>query len=231
MALFLLGEPIAEGAEGRTITFRTLCFRHQDDVKEVKALGPDGQSLIPVKLYTTYSLPERMMLRDNQAIFVMEDGLSADGVSPKFRVVARTTVPSSVSQVLFVFLPAEKNASEPYKLIALQDDPKAFPYGNVRLLNLSPVPVRFHLGEQAGAKAKTVKPGGIEMVDRVQQVDDYNMYQVRIEFQGRKGFVPISSTRWKAADRKRDLAITYFDPDTKRPLVNVYKDVPPAAIP
>lgn len=211
------------------VSFRTLCFRYQDELKEVMVLGGDGESMIPVPLYTVYSLPGTMATTDGRAVFVIADGETPDG-KPKYKTVASVKVPAT-KQVLFLFLPAGQESREPYKVVALSDDARSFPWGNVRMINLADVPVRFNLGEYSGAAAKVLKPGASDMVSRIRKVNRFNMYNVVIEFYGQKGFVPVSNTRWKSVDGKRDLAIAYVDPDTEQPLVNVYKDVRPAIAP
>jgi hypothetical protein len=211
------------------IRFRTLCFRHQGDITEVVALGADGESMVPVPLYTVYSLPATMATTDGNAVFVLPDGETADG-KPKYKPVASVKVPPT-KEVLFLFLPAGEGSKQPYKIVAMPDDPRSFPWGNVRMLNLSGVPVRFHLGEYSGQNARIVKPGATDMVSRVRKVNDFNMYNVVVEFYAKDKFVPVSNTRWKSVAGKRDLAIAYIDPDTSRPLVNVYKDVEPSAAP
>ncbi|MCX6878547.1 MAG: hypothetical protein NTW21_32745 [Verrucomicrobia bacterium] len=211
------------------IRFRTLCFRYQDQLKEVLAAGADAKTMLPVPLFTVYSLPATMTPTDGRAVFVLPDGKTPEG-QPKYKPLASVVVPP-VGEVLFLFLPAGKDAKQPYQVVALADDPHSFPWGNVRMLNLAKVPVRFHLGEYSGSKARTVKPGGVDLVSRVRKVDDFNMYNVVVEFGTPDGFVPVSNTRWKAVAGKRDLVIACLDPETRKPLVNIYKDVEPALAP
>lgn len=212
-----------------TITFRTLCFRQQGDLSQVLATGPDGESMIEVPLYTVYSLPMKMSTRDGQAQFVVPDSAAGED-KPAHKPIANVKLPDS-SEVLFLFLPAGKDAAQPYQVMALPDDSRSFPWGNVRMLNLANVPVRFHLGEHSGDQAILLPPGQLRMVGRVRKVNEFNMYNVVVEFQGSEGFIPVSNTRWKSVDGKRDLAIAFIDPDTRQPLVNVYKDVEPADAP
>lgn len=211
------------------IRFRTLCFRCQEQFKEVLAAGADGKTMLPVPLFTVYSLSATLPITDGRAVFVLPDGKTPDG-KPKYKPLASVQVPP-VAEVLFLFLPAGKDVRQPYEVVALADDPHSFPWGGVRMLNLAKVPVRFHLGEYSGSKARTVKPGGVDMVSRVRKVDEFNMYNVVVEFGTAEGFVPVSNTRWKSVAGKRDLVIAYLDPETRRPLVNIYKDVEPAAAP
>ena len=229
----LLGTTLLLGGPARAATseirFRTLCFSYQDQLKEVLAIGADAKSVQPVPLFTVYSLAATLIITDGRAVFVLPDGKTPEG-KPKYKPLASVVVPP-VGEVLFLFLPAGKDAKQPYQVVALADDPRSFPWGNVRLLNFSKVPVRFHLGEYSGSKARTVNPGEVDMVNRVHKVDDFNMYNVLVEFGAPDGFLPVSNTRWKYVAGKRDLAIAYLDPESRKPLVNIYKDVEPAVAP
>lgn len=211
------------------IRFRTLCFRYQDQLKEVFTPDADGKTMLPVPLFTVYSLPATMTPTDGRAVFMLPDGKTPEG-KPKYKPLASVLVPP-VSEVLFLFLSTGKDAKQPYEVVALADDPRSFPWGNVRMLNLAKVPVRFHLGEYSGSKARTVKPGGVDLVSRVLRVDDFNMYNVVVEFGTPDGFVPVSNTRWKSVAGKRDLVIAFLDPETRKPLVNFYNDAEPALAP
>lgn len=207
-----------------TITFRTLCFRFQDDVNEVMALGADGEAMMKVPLFVLHSAPMKMVVKEGRAEFVVEDGKPAAGAKQAYRPIASVPLPAGAKQILFVFLPAGAQAKSPYKVVALADDPKSFPWGNVRMLNVADVAVRFHLGEYSGERATFLRPGQSAMVPRVRQVNENNLYRVIIEYYTANGFVPVSNTRWKSVDGKRDLAIAFIDPETKKPLVEVYKD-------
>jgi len=135
-----------------------------------------------------------------------------------------------------VFLPGGGEGEDrPYRLLALPDDERSFPWGQLRLFNMAPVPVRFHLGEYSGSRARTLEPGALDQIARIRKLNSYKMYNVVIEFQTKSGFVTTNNTRWKSIERKRDLAISFLDPKTRRPTVALFQDVrrqydePPAA--
>ncbi len=91
--------------------------------------------------------------------------------------------------------------------------------------------MRFHLGEFSGKSAIQLDPGKIRNVGKIRQLNSYNLYNVVVEFASKEGFIPVSNTRWKCADGKRDLAIAFIEPKSKQPVVNLYKDVRPADLP
>jgi len=217
----------AAGAE--TINFRALCFRHNADIKKVFAPGKDKGGMIEVPLFTsTYSDLAEMRIIDGRARFFLEN-LEATSEKDAYREIASAKVTGK--QMLFLFLPNPKESPAPYQVTPMADDTRSFPWGHLRIVNLSPAPVRFHLGEFSGKSAIQLDPGKIRNVGKIRQLNSYNLYNVVVEFASKEGFIPVSNTRWKCADGKRDLAIAFIEPKSKQPVVNLYKDVRPAELP
>ena len=213
-------------AAEQVIEFRTLCFQHQEDIKKVLTPSPDGKDkgMIEVPLYRAYSEKMKMRTEDGIAVFAVKVP-GVDGEKPTYRTVAQAKLPAS-RQVLFVFLPGGgKEEKRPYRLLALPDDERSFPWGQVRMINMAPVSVRFNLGEYSGTKARTLKPGAIDQIAKIRKLNAYNMYNVVIEFQSKSGFAITNNTRWKSIERKRDLAISFLHPKTRRPTVALFQDL------
>lgn len=231
IALLLAAALACPAQEGtRQVEVRTLCFQHVDDIKKVYVPGTEPGMLTEVPLYlSSYSLPQKLKVKDGTVAFAVPD--AAPQNPGGHRVIARTKVPADTTRALFLFLPGDDPAKEPYKVVTFADDTRSFPWGSVRLINLAKVPVRFHLGEFSGENAKTIAPGKLAVVPKVRKLNEFNQYNVLIEFQGPDGFVPVSNTRWKTVDGKRDLAIAYIDPAGMRPVVNLYEDIEPAKAP
>jgi hypothetical protein len=213
-------------ADEQTIEFRTLCFQHQEDIKKVLTSSPDGKGkdMLEVPINRAYSEKMKMTAKDGLAVFAVKVP-GVDGEEPTFRTVAQAKLPAS-RQVLFVFLPGGgKGAKHPYRLLALADDERSFPWGHVRMINIAPVSVRFNLGEYSGTKARTLKPNTRDQVAKIRKLNPYNMYNVVIEFQSKSGFAVTNNTRWKSIARKRDLAISFIHPKTRRPTVALFSDL------
>ena len=97
--------------------------------------------------------------------------------------------------------------------------------GNIRAINLAPVPVRFVL---SGATTPEIPPGRYAQVPHSKQVNDYNMYPVVVEFLSATGeWVKGQSVSWKATDRRREIVLTLVDTHFKQPTVRMFTDFPP----
>ena len=230
-ALVGLAAPAGLAQSTKTIKFRAICFQHEKDIKEVLAPAPGEEGgMQKVPLFTSvFSDPMQMKTKNGTAVFYVENPDSTSD-KDKFTPVAAAKVPAA-SPILFVFLPPKKGSKMPYRLLALPDDLRSAPWRSVRLLNIAPVSARFNLGEFSGKRAIQLEPGKMKTVPQVRKLNQYNAYNVVIEFKGKNGYVGVSNTRWKSVDGKRDLAIAYYDPKRHRPIVNLYSDVKPADIP
>lgn len=216
-------------AGAQNIKFRALCFRHNGEIKEVFTPGKEAGGMIEVPLFTsTYSDVAEMRLIDDRARFYLPNP-NATSAKDAYRQIA--SVRTTSQQMLFLFLPKEKDSPVPYQVIPLADDIRNFPWGHLRIVNLASGSVRFHLGEYSGKSAIQLDPGKVRTVGRIRKLNDFNLYNVLVEFATKDGFIPVSNTRWKCVDGKRDLAIAFIEPKSKQPVVNLYKDVRPAELP
>lgn len=221
----LAGLSLVAGAqEARRLLARTLCFTYVDDAKSVFVpAGKDG-GMTEVPLYTTvFSEPFEMNATGNGGVF----SLPNDDPENPYTPLKAAKLPSS-AKVLFLFLPSPDKKDGPYKVVALSDDTSSFPYGSVRLMNLSPHPVRFHLGEHNGKNAIGLMPGKAELVRSITRIDDFNRYPVLADYKTEKGFEPFYNNAWRVVSEKRDLVIAYQDPKTGFPHINHYEDAKPA---
>lgn len=212
-------------AQNRTLTARTLCFSYVQDVKSVWVPGGSEEGMTEVGLFTAvHSLPFQMRTTEGKAVFFKP---SEDSETP-YEPIATTSIPDSPA-VLFLFLPSGQQ-NQPYRVVSLADDKRNFPYGSVRLMNLSTAQVRIHLGEHSGPKAVALAPGKSFLVPKVSRVDGFNRYPVLAEFRTDKGFARFHHTAWQAIEGKRDLAIVFNDPQSGRPRIRHYEDAEPAQL-
>lgn len=220
---FVLGllSAVAAGQDERKVVFRVLCFEHRADITSAGIdIGKDPGKFHEIVLLTgNFTAEYKSTFADNTVRFHVADATQPDGR----RIVAAGALAQGERQ-LFLLLPGP-DGSRPYRVMAFDDDERTFPMGAVRVLNLCPTMIRLNF---AGADMKLIQPGKVVVYPPVRQVDEWNMYQVRIDFANAKGaWVPVSSPSWKASTLKRDLVITLLDPVSHYPRIASYKDIPP----
>ena len=221
------------------VTFRAVCFRHCGGLTSLhfRAQGSDGMK--ELALWTAeFTRPERMKIADGKAVFYVPD--TTPNAKEPFKPLASVAVPDS-PRLLFLFLPAAAPAADnpapanpnanPYEIRVMAADDRSYPLGQTRVLNLAPTPMRIQLGEHE----KIVAPTKGDILPKPTRLNRYDQFNVIIDFQRGEEWMRVSNTRWKSSDRKRDLVIAFFDPATKRPMANLFEDVPatvdPNAVP
>lgn len=221
----LLATLVAASAETRKITYRTLCLAWAGDVRTLHLLPPGGTGgSREIPLFTEiFSLPEEAEVDPSGVRF------SVDAAGT--RLLPPVKLPDS-GRVLFLFVPSPGSKDGPYRIAAFAEDDDSFPPGSVRLLNLSPVPVRFELGEHEGEKGGLVAPGKTGLIRSIRKVNHLNAYDAKVTRRDPDGkFVLFYNSRWRSVATKRDLAIACPDPRTGQPAVLLFEDAPPAEIP
>ena len=214
---------ISLAQEERKIAFRTLCLEHVGGIDKVVISNAGGGKSADIPLYTDVSPVVQGVFKTNEAAFYIEKP-GPDG-KPTLELVGKTPIGKSARQ-LFVFLPGEQGENKPaYQVRSFDDDTDTFGMGNIRAINLAPVPVRFVL---AGATTPEIPPGRYAKFLHSKQVNDYNMYPVVVEFLSATGeWVKGQSVSWKATDRRREIVLTLVDTQFKQPTVRMFTDFPP----
>lgn len=208
----------------RKIAFRTLCLERVNDIGAVVIPGNNPDDSQTIELYTDVSPVTDGIFKTEEAAFYIDKGKGPDG-KPIRVLVGKTPLGKSDRQ-LFLFAPGEPGEGKlPYTVKSYDDDTRSFPMGNVRAINLSPVPVRFNLSGQVTPQIPSAR---FAQFPHSTKVNDYNMYPVVIEFlSGSGAWVKGQSVSWKATDRRREIVVTTVDTKFKQPTVQMFADFPP----
>ncbi|MBN8456330.1 MAG: hypothetical protein J0M04_00595 [Verrucomicrobia bacterium] len=128
-------------------------------------------------------------------------------------------LPAGIKSVILVFVP-EVPGKPACKVIAVDDSPKAFPYGSVNILNLTSLPVRIELEKKSfDFKAGEIRvipnppagPNGASAMKAARKIDGK--------------WENFSSGAWPHPGPKRVLQILTEDPASKQTEVRGIRDV------
>lgn len=207
--------------DARVVKFRLLCYEHSKDTVKGLVTGENGNQ--EISFFTGGFGPQSSgKFIGGKAVFFVENP-GPDG-KPVKKIVAQGDLVSSAVQ-MFLLFPETKEGGPVYKILAFDDLETSFPMGATRVINLASFPIRLNL---SGADLPSIKPGGLQVYPQVKQVDEWNMYSARIDFEVAEGqWVPVATQSWKASNRKRDWVITHFDAATRSPAIRLYQDIPP----
>lgn len=213
--------------EASKISLRTLCFKRVGSVKELLLLTgtEEDPKPIPVPLYISiYSDEIPVEISRDTLTFALEKK-GPDG-EPTYEVVAEGKLEKGARQVA-VFIPSG-DPKKPYRVLTIDETEAAFPLGSTLIVNLSPEPTRFTIGEHDNivASGKTLR------VPIATDVNDLKQATVRVYVPTpEKKWRAVSSTVWKALPNYRNIAISYQNPRNGRTSVNCYQEVPPWRLP
>ncbi|BCU75733.1 hypothetical protein llg_04480 [Luteolibacter sp. LG18] len=208
---------------GTNVSFRVLCFDHNKGMTKVYvplAGGKEGKTEVPLYTNDFSDLIDTTFPGDKAFFFTEEDGPAG---KPVRRVVAEAPL-LKVARQAIVLLPAPAGDPMTYRALCFDDSGDSFPMGGTRVINLSPFPIRLNL---AGADLPPIKPEGAQLYPQVKAVDEWNMYNARVDFFVKEAWVAVANQSWKAVDRKRDWVITSMDPNSRQPVIRLYQDIPP----
>lgn len=142
-------------------------------------------------------------------------------------VVASATVPASAQSCIVVIAPAEKNATSPYRALAFDDSRQAFPYGESRIINLTP----GLLAVQAGATKLPLPAGQVTALPQIKDVNAYNMAQTNFYSKSGNEWTPITERQLQYAKTLRRVFIAYVPPHALAPSVRTITDLEPVTLP
>ncbi len=129
---------------------------------------------------------------------------------------------TGIRQPLIVLTPEREGADLIYQSKVVESELGKFPMGSFKLLNLSPHPVRFTLGDgviEIGPGADSLLRPGVPAGEAV---------AVTIDHKSAEAWQLLSSARWASRIDRRTLVCVQWDKSSKRMVV---KSVPLREIP
>jgi hypothetical protein len=128
-------------------------------------------------------------------------------------VLASAKVPGKANSLILVFFPAGEKAAQPWRTVAFEDSPQAFPDGGAVVANFHQSELRFLIGEHR----VQLSPGLTKPVARPERRDDFNMAPVIFQFNHEGQWRAASESMLRFTPGLRYLIIGYQDPASKRP--------------
>lgn len=142
--------PPAE-VETAGLRIRGLAFQLDSPPADVFAHDAAGDGSVPgvkvdVKSYLNHEF-SGVPIKGDSLVFTR----TADpaGIKDSSNLIAKTRLPAGFRRGIFMFLPGTGKAGDPpFRVLAIDDSPKAFPSGSLKILNLSPLAVSISLEKE-----------------------------------------------------------------------------------
>lgn len=188
-----------------------------DPVRPVTALRIKDKSgaLVPLDLRIEgLSDPCQAILTDNELVVLSSDG----------SIAARGKVPATLKHAAVIIVPAgAADEVPPYRLIAFDDSPSAFPWGTSQVVSLLGVETAVQAGEH-----RLALPGGkIVPVPEVRKVDEFNMAQTNFYYRDGSHWIPFTERRLQFVGDSRRIFIVHATAGSQQPFVATLTDYKP----
>ncbi|WP_035611971.1 hypothetical protein [Haloferula sp. BvORR071] len=161
-----------------------------------------------IKNYLNHELSVVPSTADN--LVVTKSGDSASIKDPA-SVLAKIKLPDHFKKGIFVFLPGTGKAGDPiYRTLVIDDAVRVFPRGSIKVINLSPSPVKITLEKEE----YPFKPGESKLIEKPPVNDQNASSMTAMAFKDNQ-WQRFGQTLWPHPGQKRVIQIIFENPQTK----------------
>ena len=144
-------------------------------------------------------------------------------VSKPASIIARTKVPQGFRRGILMFLPGTaKPGDPPFRVLVIGDSGGEFPPGSIKILNLSPQPVRIQLEKDNF----DFKSGETKVIENPPVADNNSSGMKAFAF-AENQWRRIASGAWPHPGEKRVLQVLFLNPATGQTEIRGVRDVSP----
>ncbi len=154
---------------------------------------------------------------------VLYDSPVPDAKHPEANVAAVAKVPGDARRLIMVVVPGG-GTQRAWRMFLLDDTPAAFPAGESRVINLTPV----EMAVEAGEHKLPVNPGAVTRVPAVKKVNPYNMAQTNFYFKEGEIWTVFTERQLQYLDAFRRVFLIHVTPGSTEPFVATIVDTAPS---
>lgn len=184
-------------------------------------VGKVGETLLPLKL-AEEGLTESQKVPVENGSLNLFTSATVDKANPQASLAATVKVAEGAGSLVVIILPSGE-AAPGYRMVALDDRPAAFPWGESKAINLTPVEFALEIGDQ-----KLTLPGGkVTPVPKVTKLDEYNRAQTNFYYKEGDQWVVAAERQMQYLATLRRIFLIYKSPGALAPDVRTIIDQPP----
>lgn len=207
----------------RMLKVRCLTFQIDRVVPELYAhsvVAKEDPIGIPVKARTYLNHEVETLTMEGESLVFTTDSDRASMKDPS-KVVARVRVAATVRSAILMFLPGSGQAGEPkLRILPIEDTTRVFPRGSLKVINLSPQPLRLMLED----KRFDIKNGASQVIEDP-PVGDRNASAMRAFIQQDGQWKRVGAGIWPHPGKKRVLQVAFLNPVSKQIEVRGIRDI------
>jgi len=210
--------PAAPGLQVRGLSFQLDSPPPAVYVHDAAGGGKEPGVKLEVKSYLNHEFSGVPIKGDS---LVFTTAADPAGLKDPANIVAKAKLPTGFKSGIFMFLPGTGQAGEPpFRVLVIGDTKRDFPPGSVKILNLSPLPVRIQLESQVF----DFKSGESKVIENPPVSENFTSGMKAFSFtdgQWRR----IASSVWPHPGEKRVLQVLFQNPTTQQVEIRGVRDV------
>jgi hypothetical protein len=222
--IILLG--LAAFATGKDINLQIRAVLQDPAKPDAKFfVGKAGAPLVPLKL-ADEGLTESQKVSTENGNLNLFTSATVDKASPLAGLAATVKIPAGSSRLIVIIAPAAPGMVPPYRMVVLDDDPKSFPWGECKAVNLTSVDFSVEFGDQ-----KVILPGDkVTAVPKVAKLDEFNRSQTNFHYKQKDQWVVATELQMQFIGTLRRVFVIYQTPGALVPEVRTLVDQQPAVL-
>jgi hypothetical protein len=219
--IILLG--LAAFAAGKDIPLQIRAVLQDSAKPDAKFfVGKVGSPLLPLKL-ADEGLTEPQKVSTENGNLNLFTSATFDKANPLAGLAATVKIPLGPRRLIVIIVPAAPGTVPPYRMVVIDDDPKAFPWGESRAVNMTPVDCSLEVGDQ-----KVLLPADkVTAVPKVTKLDEYNRAQTNFHYKQNDQWVVAAELQMQYVDTLRRVFVIYETPGALAPEVRTLLDQRP----
>ncbi|MEO5716042.1 MAG: hypothetical protein ABIT37_21355 [Luteolibacter sp.] len=219
-ATLLLG--FARFASGQNAVVQIRALLHDPSKPDAPFfVGKVGETMQPLKLAEEGLTESQKVPVENGSLNLFTTA-TVDKNNPQASLAATVKVAEGAGSLIVIILPSAEGTPA-YRLVTLDDSPKAFPWGESKAINLTPVEFALEVGDQ-----KLALPAGkITVVPKVTKLDEYNRAQTNFYYKEGDQWVVAAERQMQYVATLRRIFLIYKSPGALAPDVRTIIDQPP----
>lgn len=214
----------AQDQDARVLKTRCISFQVDGQIPDLFAhslpIGDKPIDGIPVEVRTYLnheysSLP----IKSDRIVFTTEQDPAS--VEDEEKLVARLKVPDKLRSAILMFLPGDgEEGSLKYRVMPIEDTIHSFPRGSLKMMNLSPAPVRLVLEDVK----YDFRSGDTKVIDDM-PIGERNAAAMKAFTYADGKWQRIGAGIWPHPGKKRVLQIAFYNPKSRKLEVRGIRDI------
>ena len=216
IALFLLA--FSGFATGQDSSLQIRAVLNDPGKRAEFYVGTPGEGMTELRL-SPEGLAEPQKVSTVDGVLNLFDSDQVTKEDAKAHLAATMKLPAGSTSVILIIFPAV-DQKPPYRIVAVPDDTKAFPWGSNKVVNLTPVEFAVQLGE-----LKMQLPGGkVTDIPKVTKLDPSNRAQTNFYYKQGDQWVLATERRLQYVDALRRVFVISKQPKALAPDVRTIQD-------